>query len=199
MRTINRKPKSNLCSWVAYLEVWLLTLSVTSFGRSPSSATWGTPTIGFVSHLTKPKTTTKLQVKLIHYLVRQHQLNTPFPDGGKVLPEKGRWRSDHTSVLRSFVITQGIGSCKSPTEEFPSLGNLGEHCLYHTWPIPKLPSTGQRYTVKDPEEFPSDQEANHYSTRVKIRSQSERSTCRHQEPIITWHMSMWQSYKFFYK
>ncbi|KAM2973608.1 hypothetical protein FF2_020139 [Malus domestica] len=31
-----------------------------------------------------------LQVKLIHYLVRQHQLNTPFPDGGKVLPEKGR-------------------------------------------------------------------------------------------------------------
>ncbi|KAM1574403.1 hypothetical protein ACFX1Z_043739 [Malus domestica] len=45
--------------------------------------------------------------------------------------------------------------------------------------------TGQRYTVKDPEEFPSDQEANHYSTRVKIRSQSERSTCRHQEPIIT--------------
>ncbi|KAM1157738.1 hypothetical protein ACFX2B_028072 [Malus domestica] len=32
---------------VACLEVRLLTLSITSFGKSPSSATWGTPTIGF--------------------------------------------------------------------------------------------------------------------------------------------------------
>ncbi|KAM1981693.1 hypothetical protein ACFX15_038156 [Malus domestica] len=34
------------------------------FGRSPSSATWGTPTIGFVSHLTKPETTSKLQSEI---------------------------------------------------------------------------------------------------------------------------------------
>ena len=73
---------------VACLEVWLLTLSVTSFGKSPSSVTWRTPTIGFVSHLTKPETTSKLQVKLIHYLVHLHRLKIPPLDGGKVLPEK---------------------------------------------------------------------------------------------------------------
>ena len=69
-------------------ELWLLTLSVTSFSRSPSSATWGTPTTWFVSRLTKPETTSKLQVKLIHYLVHLHQLQIPPLDGGRVLPEK---------------------------------------------------------------------------------------------------------------
>lgn len=69
-------------------ELWLLTLSVTSFSRPPSSATWGTPTTWFVSRLTKPETTSKLQVKLIHYLVHLHQLKIPPLDGGRVLPEK---------------------------------------------------------------------------------------------------------------
>ena len=69
-------------------ELWLLTLSVTSFSRSPSPATWGTPTTWFVSRLTKPETTSKLQVKLIHYLVHLHQLQIPPLDGGRVLPEK---------------------------------------------------------------------------------------------------------------
>ena len=62
--------------------------SVTSFSRSPSSATWGTPTTWFVSRLTKPETTSKLQVKLIHYLVHLLQLQIPPMDGGKVLPKK---------------------------------------------------------------------------------------------------------------
>ena len=69
-------------------ELWLLTLSVTSFSRPPSSATWGTPTTWFVSRLTKLETTSKLQVKLIHYLVHLHRLKIPPLDGGKVLPEK---------------------------------------------------------------------------------------------------------------
>ncbi|XP_050133657.1 uncharacterized protein LOC126609769 [Malus sylvestris] len=58
-----------------------------NFGRPPSSATWGTPTTWFVSRLTKPETTSKLQVKLIHYLVHLHQLKIPPLDGGRVLPE----------------------------------------------------------------------------------------------------------------
>ncbi|XP_070661330.1 centromere protein C-like isoform X4 [Malus domestica] len=56
--------------------------------RSLSSATWGTPTTWFVSRLTKPEITSKLQVKLIHYLVHLHQLKMPPLDGGRVLPEK---------------------------------------------------------------------------------------------------------------
>ena len=87
----------------------------------------------------------------------------------------------YTSVLRSFVITQWLGFFKSPTEKLSSLGNLGEHCLYHTWPIPKLPSTGQLHTFKDPlrgscwgtpaeaQEFSSNQEANHSTTHVNVR------------------------------
>ena len=73
---------------VACLEVWLLTLSVTSFSKSPSSATCETPTIRFVSHLNKPETTSKLQVKLIHYPVHLHRLKIPPLDEGKVLSEK---------------------------------------------------------------------------------------------------------------
>ena len=104
--------------------------------------------------------------------------------------DRGKWKRYSTSVLISFVITQWLGPCKSPTEELPSLGNLGEHCLYHTWPIPKLLSTGQRYTAKDLEESPSNQEANHRATRVDIRGQSQRDTCQHQKPITTRHVSM---------
>lgn len=86
-RTINRRPALNLRSWVACLEVWLLTLSVTYFGKPPRSETWGTPTMVFVSHLTKPETTSQPQVKMIHYLVRQHQLERVKGNGGEVLPE----------------------------------------------------------------------------------------------------------------
>ncbi|TQD83930.1 hypothetical protein C1H46_030513 [Malus baccata] len=54
---------------------------------------------------------------------------------------------------------------------------------------PETTENSQRYTVKDPKEFPSNHEANHSATHVEIRSQSQRDTCQHQKLIITRHVS----------
>lgn len=72
-RTISRNMRSNFRPKIACLEARLLTLYVTSLGRPSHSETWGTPTIWFVLQLTKPGTASKLQAKMIRYLVRQHQ------------------------------------------------------------------------------------------------------------------------------